>query len=133
MKKTAFLTIFALAAVAAAAQTLPEKAMKYLEVAFPERSVLILDSKINYEVMLDDFTEIDFNSRGEWTEIDAKKHGDIPRTAVPSKILESVARHFDAQKIVKMERDRHGNYEVELANGIEIEYNRDFMIIDIDK
>ncbi len=84
MKKIAFLTVCALVAVAATAKTLPEKAAKFIEVAFPERTVLLLDAKVNYEVMLDDFTEIDFDSKGNWTEINAKKQGEIPASAAAS-------------------------------------------------
>ncbi len=133
MKKIAFLTVCALVAVAATAKTLPEKAAKFIEVAFPERTVLLLDAKVNYEVMLDDFTEIDFDSKGNWTEINAKKQGEIPDSAVPAKILESVNKHFQGQKIVKIERSARGNYEVELINDIEIKFNSDFIIIEIDK
>ena len=134
MKKIAFFVAFTLATVAAAAQTLPAKAQKFIEVAFPERSVLMVkEGHVDYEVMLDDFTELEFDSRGNWKEIDAKGHGDIPDAAVPAKILERIAKNFDAQKIVKIERNRHSNYEVELINGIEIEFNNDFVIIDIDK
>ncbi len=133
MKKIAFLAVCALMAVAATAKTLPEKAAKFLEVAFPERTLLLLDAKVNYEVMLDDYTEVDFDAKGNWTEINAKKQGEIPNSAVPAKILESIDKHFQGQKIVKIERGMRGDYEVELINGIEIKFNRDFIITEIDK
>lgn len=133
MKKIAFLAVCALMAVAATAKTLPEKAAKFLEVAFPERTLLLLDAKVNYEVMLDDYTEVDFDAKGNWTEINAKKQGEIPNSAVPAKILESIDKHFQGQKIVKIERGMRGDYEVELINGIEIKFNSDFIITEIDK
>ncbi len=133
MKKVAILAVMALMSVVAFGKTLPEKAQKFLEVAFPERTILMLDAKIDCEVTLDDFTEIDFNMYGDWKEIDAKGHGDIPETAIPAKILESINKNFDGKKVVKMERNHNGNIEVELINGVEVEFDKNFMIVNFDR
>lgn len=133
MKKVAILAVMALMSVVAFGKTLPEKAQKFLEVAFPERTILMLDAKIDCEVTLDDFTEIDFDMYGQWKEIDAKGHGDIPETAIPAQIREAINKNFEGKKIVKMERSFGGNIEVELINGVEIEFDRNFMIVNFDR
>ena len=68
-----------------------------------------------YEVLLMDGTEIDFDSRGNWEEVSAKKGKTVPATVVPG---------FAANYLkTKVERDRKG-YEIELSTGISFKFDK---------
>jgi len=42
-----------------------------------------------------------------------------------------VNTNYSGNKILKIEKDRN-EYEINLSNGVEIKFNKDFMVIDID-
>ena len=73
----------------------------------------ILGSK-SYEVLLTDRTEIDFDSNGNWTDVDCKKAA-VPAALIPASVKEYVKMNFPQEIITKIERGRSG-VEVELAN-----------------
>ena len=75
LKKIALIATFVVMTVAAAAQALPEQAVRFIETAFPERSVLMVNSKVGYDVVLDDFTKLEFTATGRWIEMDDEDEG----------------------------------------------------------
>lgn len=82
--------------------------------AFVDRDVMDTD----YEVRLEDGTKIDFNGRGDWTDITNKRSG-IPASIVPHKLTEYTSKHYNGAAILSIERNSH-SYEVKLSNGIEL-------------
>ncbi|MDE5627511.1 MAG: PepSY-like domain-containing protein [Candidatus Amulumruptor sp.] len=53
---------------------LPEKAMKFIGTNFPQAVITGIEEKFNsrtFEVDLNDGTDLEFNSAGDWTEVDA--------------------------------------------------------------
>lgn len=83
-----------------------------------------------YEVTYTDRTEVDFRSDGEWSSVE-RKYAPVPASIVPAEIAESVAGSFNGQTVRKIERDKF-SWEVELSNGLEIKFDRQFQVIDID-
>lgn len=83
-----------------------------------------------YKVYLNDGTKVEFDGNGEWEEIDGN-HNAVPNKAIPNKILNYVNKSFPGTKVVKIEKDRKG-YDVELSNGLDLEFNAqaDFLRID---
>ena len=133
-KKFVLIATFVVMTVAAAAQTLPEQAVRFIETAFPERSVLMVNSKVGYDVVLDDFTKLEFTSTGRWIEMDAEDEGYIPDTAVPEEMLKRIRKVFPDHKIKKIEWSRRtGGYDVELSGDVELEFDSDFQLTDISK
>ena len=62
----------------------------------------ILGSK-SYEVLLTDRTEIDFDSNGNWTDVDCKKAA-VPAALIPASVKEYVKMNFPQEIITKIER-----------------------------
>lgn len=83
------------------------------------------NGNVTYEVEMSDNTEIEFDAKGKWTEVSGK----VPMGLIPKQIVNSVKNDYDNQRIVKIERERNGDYEVELSNGNEITYNKAFKVI----
>lgn len=90
----------------------------------------ILGSK-SYEVLLtDDRTEIDFDSNGNWTDVDCKKAA-VPAALIPASVKEYVKMNFPQEIITKIERGRSG-VEVELANDYSLKFNKKGQFVSMD-
>lgn len=83
-----------------------------------------------YEVLLTDRTEIDFDSKGIWTEVDCKKKA-VPSALVPTYAKEYVKTNFPHEIITKIERHR-GHVEVELGNDYSLKFNKKGKFIGMD-
>lgn len=84
----------------------------------------------NYDVILTDGTNIEFDRSGEWTDID-RNNASIPAALVPSDIASYVAANFAGKQIVSIEKEIRG-YSVKLDNGIELTFNTNGRLVEID-
>ncbi|MDR0894581.1 MAG: PepSY-like domain-containing protein [Prevotellaceae bacterium] len=84
----------------------------------------------DYEVLLTDRTEISFDGKGEWTEVDCKRIA-VPAVLVPDYIVAYVKSSFPDQIITKIERNRWGT-EVELLNDISFRFNKSGRMVEAD-
>lgn len=84
----------------------------------------------SYDVIFTTGEKIEFDRNGNWTEIDCKGSS-VPSKLVPTQINNYVNTNYSGNKILKIEKDRN-EYEINLSNGVEIKFNKDFMVIDID-
>lgn len=120
------LTGFARDKVSHDVAVLPQAAQNMVKKHFAKTGVnhIKIDKGIvgaGYEVILNDGTELDFDSNGNLTEIDT-------RTGVPSELLmksirEYVSDNYPGQKVINLDIVRSG-YDVELANGTELVFDR---------
>lgn len=107
---------------------LPLAARELIDKQFSHRKVDFIKiekdlfEETSYEVKLDDGTELEFNSKGGWVEIDAKDD-DVPSEFIPESIQKYMKDHYKGEKIVKIERDRKG-YELTLENGLEVNFDQ---------
>ena len=114
---------------------LPAKAQSFLKQYYPsvEISLAIEDKEFlfdEYEVVLVNGIKIDFNSSGEWIEVDCK-YDSVPSVVVPLQIQQDVAKRCPDAKIIKIKRLRKG-YEVSLSNRLELTYDSKFKVVEID-
>lgn len=84
----------------------------------------------NYDVILTDGTNIEFNKSGEWVEIDGHKAA-IPSAVIPTPILSYVQTHFAGREIVSIEKEWR-EYDITLDNGLELTFDLKGNIKDID-
>lgn len=115
---------------------LPAAAQRFLNTHFSDLTLAyaVEDPKFvgsEYEVTYTDRTEVEFNTEGEWSSVE-RKYTAIPASVVPARIADYLAKNHPDQKVCKIERDRY-TWEVKLLNGLEIEFDRDFQVIDIDR
>ena len=108
---------------------LPQAARDVIHTAFKaEISVIKIDKDFGrvseYEVVLTDGSEIQFDSKGNWKDVEAARGKSVPGIFVPTAISDYVANYQKGAKIVGIERTR-GGYEIELSNGIEMKFDKD--------
>lgn len=134
-------TILLAAAVACAdnkpisIEKLPQKAQEFLKSYFADQKPTLVTQdrdfgEHDYDVTLTDGTHIDFTASGEWQEVDARG-GAVPATLVPEGVKKYVEEHYAAERIVRLERDRR-SWEVKLSNGMELTFDKQCHLIDID-
>ncbi|MBP5521592.1 MAG: PepSY-like domain-containing protein [Bacteroidales bacterium] len=114
---------------------LPAAAQSFIKEYFPETAISYAKkdvelTKTSYEVTLQDGTEIDFDSKGEWDKVDCKRAA-VPASLVPAVIAEYVETSFPGQVIVKIDKERYG-YEIELASDLELKFDKNGKLLSID-
>lgn len=83
-----------------------------------------------YKVVFTSGTKLEFDGDGEWREVDCR-YSNVPTAIVPNKIRDYVKAHYPNSKITELKRE-HGNWEAKLTGGLELTFNKEFKIIDID-
>ncbi|WP_264553615.1 PepSY-like domain-containing protein [Flavobacterium sp. N2038] len=116
-------------------EALPANAQTFLKTHFGSKkpSYILEDKEIlstEYKVQFDNKTEIEFDKKGNWKEVDAKG-SKIPSSIIPKKIASYVKTNFPKEKVTKIELGTSG-YETKLTNGLELKFNLkgDFSKID---
>lgn len=112
----------------AASQQFIQTYFKGVEVSYAKVDEEFFDK--DYTVLFVNGAKVDFLKNGDWKEVDCK-YGEVPAGIVPKPILDCVATRFAGRKVVCIDRDRRG-YDVELDNGMDLEFDRNFRLIDID-
>ena len=84
----------------------------------------------SYDVVFNNGEKLEFDRRGNWTEIDCKMSS-VPSALVPAKIRSYVKATYPGTKILKLEKDDN-RYEVKLSNRLEVTFNKNFQVVDID-
>lgn len=115
---------------------LPEKAQQFLAAHFGDLTLAfaVEDPKFvgsEYEVTYTDRTEVDFRSDGEWSSVE-RRYSAVPAAIVPQPIADYVAQsNIPGQFIRKIDRNAY-TWEVELSNGLEIDFDNRFNVIGFD-
>ena len=114
---------------------LPAKAQQFISEHFDgvdlsyakeERDIL----KKSYEVRLANGVKLEFSDKGVWEEIDCQ-FSEVPAAIIPVAIKNYIDENFAGEKVISIERNRF-NYEVKLSNRLELKFDKDFNIYDID-
>lgn len=114
---------------------LPAKAQTLLSQHFNGQKVMLatIESGVvsrSYDVVLQNGTKLEFDKKGNLTEIDCKQ-ATVPAKLIPQAIRNYLKENYPAQAVKKIEMNKN-EYEVELANGLDLTFNKHFQLIDID-
>ena len=110
---------------------LPQTAQVMLKQYFANKVPLVITMDWDdYTIRYESGEKIEFDKEGNWKDIESYS-STVPSALIPEQIKNSVKTSFPGTSIIKIDRNRRG-YEVKLNNGLEIEFNREFQVIDID-
>ena len=116
---------------------LPQQAQTLLTTYFSDLQVAMVVKEtegrdVDYIVSYTDATQVKFNKKGEWEEVDRPIGQTVPDGIVPPQILTYVTTTFPNTTIQEIDKDRRGGYDVKLSNRMEIEFNDRFLPIEMD-
>ncbi|MBP3356830.1 MAG: PepSY-like domain-containing protein [Rikenellaceae bacterium] len=105
---------------------MPQSAQTFITQYFPNDRIAEIryDSDTfdkTYEVKFSNGTTIDFNLKGDWTDIECTR-ATVPSEIIPVKIRSDIEQRYPKQVIRGIERSQKG-YEIELSNGHEVKYD----------
>ena len=114
---------------------LPAKAQTLLSQHFNGQKVMLATIETgvvsrSYDVVLQNGTKLEFDKKGNLTEVDCKQ-SIVPDQLIPQAIRNYLKENYPAQAVKKIEMNKN-EYEVELANGLDLTFNKHFQVIDID-
>lgn len=111
----------------------------FVHTYFPDTEVIAsIKDGFDYDVRLSDYTMISFDGnlfgKLDWDEVDCRygnMNTTVPAALVPDEITNLVGRLHGDQSITKIAKDDHG-WEITLTNGIELEFDKRFNLVDMD-
>ena len=143
MKKLVLAICITFSSFSLVAQTntgnLPAAAKNFIEEHFSSSSISEVKENSSwqiwedekFEVSLSNGIEIDFDENGNAIEIDSNAGEAIPLTALPSKIADYLNENYADVVVISWEKSKN-DQEVELENGVEIEFDADANFIKLD-
>ena len=116
-------------------EKLPAKAQEFVKKYFPSEKVSYVKEEadfmeLSYEVVFAQGTKVEFTGQGEWKEVDCR-YSTLNEDLVPEQIRSYVRQNFPDTKFVKIEKGYRG-YEVKLTNRLELTFDLNFNLVDID-
>ncbi len=104
-------------------EDLPQPARDFITQNFLGVNVnFVVEDWNDYEVMLMDGTELDFDKKGNWEKV--KNRNMLPTTFLPANASDYINKMYPGTNIVEIERDWN-KYEVKLANNWELYFDKD--------
>lgn len=143
MKKFLSVGIFALVLLMSAcsdksvtADELPEPVKAFIQQNFPGQTISFAQKDLEglgyqYDVVLADGTQIDFDNDNVWDKIQGTMTNPVPTALIPAPIVTHLQTNFPDAMILKIDKERYG-FEVELANGLELKFNNQGALMEVD-
>ncbi len=102
---------------------------------FPNATIqMVMPDEDDIDVVLNDYTKIEFRLNNEWKKVDCEHsttYTAVPAELVPEQITAYVTANFPSAIIKKLEKKFRG-WEIELNNGLELKFNSNFRVMEID-
>ena len=114
---------------------LPAKVQTLLSQHFNNQKVMLATIETgvisrSYDVVLQNGTKLEFDKKGNLTEVECKQ-GTVPYRLIPQAIKNYLKANYPRQTVKKLEIKKN-EYEVELANGLDLTFNNRFQLVDMD-
>lgn len=113
---------------------LPQTAQQFIKKYFGDRKVAFAkeesDFRKSYEIAFTTDDKIEFDRKGEWTDIDCK-YSAVPAGIVPAQIVAYIAENYPDSQVVQIEKDSRST-EVKLDNRMEIKFDKQYRVIEMD-
>ena len=116
---------------------LPEEITSFIKEHFPNATIANAKTEkeangMEYDVTLNDSTEVDFDANKQWNKVECKT-GAVPEKLVPQAIATYAKENYKGQAITEIDKDDKGGYEIKLANGMELKFDKDGKFLSVDK
>ena len=82
------------------------------------------------EVHLNNGVQLEFDKKGNWDKVDCQFNA-VPAHLVPTVIANYVQTSYPGATVVKIDKERYG-FKIELSNDLEMKFNKQGALFDID-
>ena len=131
----AFVATLFCGVTSAMAQNTNPAVTQFVEQYFPKATVqMVMPDEDDIDVVLSDYTKIEFKLNYEWKKVDCEHsttYTCVPAELVPEQITAYVTTNFPGAIIRKLEKKYMG-WEIELNNGLEVKFNKNFRVTEVD-
>jgi hypothetical protein len=115
---------------------LPVPIQTFVQQNFPGQTVTSAQKDLEltgwkYEVFLADGTHIDFDTDDMWDKIECPLTNPVPTALIPPSVAATIQANYPDAMITKIDKERNG-FEVDLANGLELKFNKQGAIVEMD-
>ncbi|MDE6645047.1 MAG: PepSY-like domain-containing protein [Muribaculaceae bacterium] len=119
------------------AANLPENAQTFIGTHYSGVSIVSVtrdkdDHQDEYDVRLSNGHEVTFNAAGEWTDVDAPANQSVPDGLVPESIALYITTNYAGAGINEISKSAAG-YEIELTNGVDLDFDSMGNFLRVDK
>jgi len=117
-------------------EQLPAPIKAFLQQNFPGQTISFAKKNLEgfgyqYDVVLADGTQIDFDTDDVWDKVACTLANPVPTALIPAPIVAHIQANFPDAMITKIDKEHYG-YEVELANGLELKFNKQGVLTEMD-
>lgn len=115
---------------------LPQAAQQFVKKHYDLMSVshVIMEDELfsskEYKVALADGTELEFDNKGQWTEVDPENKT-VPVAIIPGNIRSYINKSFPNNDVKQISRSSR-KYELELTSGLDLEFDRNGKFLRVD-
>ena len=78
-----------------------------------------------------DGSHIEFDTDDTWDKVESPMTQPVPAQLIPAPIATHLQANFPGTFVTKIDKERNG-YEIELATGVELKYNKQGALIEMD-
>ena len=116
---------------------MPKKAQSFVQKHFADQSVAVAKMETDFldktfDVIFTNGDKVEFDKKGNWTNVDCE-HTQVPVAVIPQPIQEYVTKNYPNAKVVKIEKTDRKGYDVDLNNGFDLEFDKKFRVVEIDR
>ena len=116
---------------------MPKAAQQFIQRHFANQSVAVAKMETDfmaksYDVIFTNGDKVEFDRKGKWTNVDCE-HSQVPQEVIPIAIQKYVSKHYPEAKVLKIDLTDRKGYDVELNNGLEVEFDKNFKVREIDR
>ncbi len=116
-------------------EKLPAQAIAFVGEHFSKDQVLfaVEESEFfdkEFKVMLENGISLKFDKEGAWKQVESKMTA-VPDALIPNEIRSFIDQRFPKAQVREIQREKRG-WEIELMNGISLEFDKRFNLVDYD-
>ncbi len=116
-------------------EQLPVVAQDFIKTYFPAEKINFVKEdkdflELRYEVSFASGSSVEFYKNGEWKDVDCKM-SPLPAGICPEPIVTFVKDRYPDATINSIDRDKH-DYEIKLSNRLELTFDMNYNLIDMD-
>lgn len=118
------------------ASALPRPAREFIARHFADARLILatvdrdIMEQTQYEVTFSDGRTVQFDARGEWSEVDCQRSR-VPEAIIPQALRDYMAANYPDRFVREISRDKR-SYDLSLDRGLELEFDTRFRLVDFD-